>query len=99
MLPDGSDVRQLTATVPATCSSLADCTIKIRFVTRNGTGPRASFNPAWSPDGARIAFPEALFRPSRALGELATLLPDGTDPQGVSQSPRFEFRPDWGAAA
>lgn len=47
--PDG--LTQDIATVPATCSSLADCTSKIRFVTNNGTRPRASFNPTWSPDG------------------------------------------------
>src|ERR1700735_3825175 len=57
--PDGE--QQDVATVPATCRPLAACTGEIRYVTHNGSGPRTSFNPSWSPDGKRIAFTDALF--------------------------------------
>lgn len=93
--PDGS--QQDIATVPATCRPLAACTGEIRYVTHNGSGPRTSFNPSWSPDGRRIAFTDALFpQDGPAIGDIWTVRPDGSGRQQVSRSPRFEFRPDWG---
>ena len=93
--PDGS--QQDIATVPATCRPLAACTGEIRYVTHNGSGPRTSFNPSWSPDGRRIAFTDALFpQDGPAIGDVWTVRPDGSGRQQVSLSPRFEFRPDWG---
>jgi Tol biopolymer transport system component len=93
--PDGS--QQDIATVPATCRPLAACTGEIRYVTHNGSGPRTSFNPSWSPDGKRIAFTDALFpQDGPAIGDIWTVRPDGSGRQQVSRSPRFEFRPDWG---
>jgi len=92
--PDGS--QQDIATVPATCRPLAACTGEIRYVTHNGSGPRTSFNPSWSPDGKRIAFTDALFpQDGPAIGDIWTVRPDGSGRQQVSRSPRFEFRPDW----
>jgi Tol biopolymer transport system component len=85
------------ATVPATCHPLAACIREIRCVTHNGAGPRASFNPSWSPGGKRIAFTDALFPAGKpAIGDIWTVRPDGRGRQQVSHSPRFEFRPDWG---
>jgi Tol biopolymer transport system component len=85
------------ATVPATCHPLAACIREIRYVTHNGAGPRASFNPSWSPGGKRIAFTDALFPAGKpAIGDIWTVRPDGRGRQQVSHSPRFEFRPDWG---
>ena len=62
--PKGS--QQDIATVPATCHPLAGCTREIRYVTHNGSGPRTSFNPSWSPGGKRIAFTDALFPAGKA---------------------------------
>jgi hypothetical protein len=88
---------QNIATVPATCHPLAACVREIRYVTHNGAGPHASFNPSWSPDGQRIAFTQALFRTGKPpMGDIWTIRPDGRDQSKVSRSPRFDFRPDWG---
>jgi Tol biopolymer transport system component len=84
------------ATVPATCFPLSDCASKIRYATHNGAGPKASFNPSWSPDGGRIAF--TVFNPDGPVGNIWTMKPDGSDRSRVSPSARFEFRPDWGNA-
>jgi hypothetical protein len=93
--PKGSN--QNIATVPATCHPLAACVREIRYVTHNGAGPHASFNPSWSPDGQRIAFTQALFRTGKPpMGDIWTIRPDGRDQSKVSRSPRFDFRPDWG---
>jgi hypothetical protein len=96
--PEGSQPD--IATVPADCHPLADCTRRIHYVTRNsGTGPAASFNPSWSPDGKRIAFTQFVARDEEPpLGDIWTVRPTGRDLQQVSTSPRFEFRPDWGRA-
>ena len=85
------------ATVPAACHPLAACVRKIRYVTHNGAGPHASFNPSWSPGGKRIAFTQALFANGKPpAGEIWTIRPNGHDRRQVSRSPRFDFRPDWG---
>jgi Tol biopolymer transport system component len=83
------------ATVPVWCASLAACTSAIRYVTHNGLGQGRASNPAWSPDGRRIAYAG---RPSVAdvNAQIVTLRYDGTDPRTVSTSPLFDFRPDWG---
>jgi hypothetical protein len=45
----------------ATCASLAACTAQISYLTNNLDGPTQSTNPAWSPDGTRVAFAEWTF--------------------------------------
>lgn len=88
------------ATVPATCTSAADCTSKIRYVTANVTFPDQAFNPAWSPDGQQIAYcsfqDQGPDQP--ALGVIITIRPDGHDARPVSDPAFFSFRPNWTAA-
>jgi Tol biopolymer transport system component len=97
--PEGKT--QNIATVPSTCTSLSACGARTRYLTHLQGGPRASFNPAWSPSGRRIAYTE--FRGEDAnhpccIGDIYTMRLDGSHRKPVSTSPRFEFRPDWGKA-
>jgi Tol biopolymer transport system component len=85
------------ATVPATCSSLADCTARTRFLTRNKGGARRNGNPSWSLDGRRIAFIDRA-SVNEVNGDIWTMRYDATDRRRVSTAPDFDYRPDWGAA-
>jgi Tol biopolymer transport system component len=92
---------QNLATVPSTCRSLNDCGKHIKYLTEHGAGRVASFNPAWSPNGNRIAY--TLFKgPDHdhpcCVGNIWTMRADGSHRKAVSKSPRFEYRPDWGPA-
>lgn len=93
--PDGS-ARDL-ATVPASCASLTACLEAVRYVTKNSGGTGRASNPAWSPDGRRIAFAG---RPSAddVDCQIATIRWNGKHRRVVSTSPLFDFRPDWGSA-
>jgi Tol biopolymer transport system component len=84
------------ATVPVDCGSLARCTARIRYVTHNGAGPTVSANPAWSPDGRRLAFAEWS---DSAFADIWTARPDGSDRRRVSTSPLWDFLPSWGVSA
>ena len=86
------------ATVPVTCRSLQACTAAIRYVTHNGMGTGRASNPAWSPDGSRIAFAA---RPNSVdnNAQIVTMRADGTGPREISTSPLFDYRPDWGVRA
>jgi len=97
--PNGKN--QNVATVPSTCAPVSDCRKHIEYVTEHGAGRVASFNPAWSPNGNRIAY--TLFKgPDHdhpcCVGDIWTARPDGSHRKAVSQSPAFEYRPDWGPA-
>jgi Tol biopolymer transport system component len=89
--PEG--LASAVATVPATCTSVADCTTKIHYLTSQHSAPVQHFNPSWSPDGQRIAY--TTFTP-RPTGEIVTMNWDGSDRHLVSRSRFFDFRPDWG---
>jgi Tol biopolymer transport system component len=97
--PEGKS--QNIATVPSTCTSVQDCRKRIRYLSHHKGGPLASFNPAWSPNGRRIAYTK--FRNEDqthpcCLGDIYTVRSDGSHRRPVSTSPRFEYRPDWGVA-
>jgi Tol biopolymer transport system component len=83
------------ATVPAGCTSLADCTGRIRFLTHNFDGPGRNGNPAWSPDGRRIAFTDRASIDDQNA-DILTMRYDATHRRQVSTSPLFDYRPDWG---
>lgn len=91
---------QKIATVPATCTSVADCTRRIRYVTPDVKLPDAAFNPAWSPTGRRIAYVAFRDRGPNVppLGVIWTIHPDGRHPQQVSDSKLFAYRPNWTGA-
>jgi Tol biopolymer transport system component len=90
---------QNVATVPATCPTVAKCRERIHYVTNRRKGPVANFNPAWSPNGKRIAFTRFRTRKQRPpVGDIYTIRPNGKRLRPVSTSRRFEFRPDWGVA-
>jgi Tol biopolymer transport system component len=94
--PEG--VTQNIATVPATCTSVADCTSKIRYVTHLDPGDEANFNPTWSPNGKRIAYVDFIFIQSdnSITGDIVTARADGSHVRPVSvPSPLFDYRPDW----
>ena len=81
------------ATVPADCRNLASCTARIRYLTDNGAGPVSSNNPAWSPDGTRIAFAEY---DDVAFADIWTMKADGSDRRRFTDSPDlWDFRPSW----
>lgn len=93
---------QNIATVPATCPTLAICTRQIRSLTANPSdSATTSFNPAWAPDGSRVAFAEFTFPGPEETGtdwyaDIYTVDPDGRDRRLVSPGAEWNFRPDWG---
>ena len=85
--------------VPATCGSIADCTASIRYLTPAVSQPYASFNPAWAPDGRHVIYVNFVggSATTAPVGDIWVMRTDGSQKQPVSQDPRFEFRPAWGA--
>ena len=83
------------ATVPTTCTSLADCTARIHWLTDNGATGRRNANPQWSPDGRSIVFTD---RPSIDVEDanIFTMRWNGTQRRQISTSPEFDYRPTWG---
>lgn len=94
---------QNIVTVPTTCGSVSACKSKLTYLThRSGGGPRASFNPAWSPNGRKIAYTEFSLEDKHGkccVGDIWKMRADGSHKRPVSQSTRFEYRPDWAPAA
>jgi hypothetical protein len=94
---------QNLATVPATCPALAICAKRIRYLTANAPdGATNSANPAWAPDGSRIAFSEWTVPEDPSTGDwfagIFTFDPYGRRRQLVSQAPEWSMRPNWTAA-
>ncbi len=95
--PEGKS--QNIATLPATCGSLSDCRKKIHYLTDYDGGRSAAFNPAWSPNGRKIAYTKFKGDDQNCcVGDIYTMRADGTHRKAVSKSPLFEYRPDWGVA-
>ncbi len=97
------DAAQAVGTVPATCHPVADCARQVRLLTDRSFDtdyPVENYNPAWSPDGRRIAFVRAFegtaTEPSNA--DIWTMRWNGTAKHRVTRSPLWDFRPDWGIA-
>lgn len=93
-----SGAREDVAAVPATCLSVTECTSQIRYITANGSGPKDSDNPAWSPDGTQIAFVEYV-HPATAhafkYADIYTVKADGLNRHQVSTTQTWNLRPDW----
>lgn len=94
---------QNIATVPTTCQTLASCAARIRYVTANAAdGATNSTNPAWSPDGSRIAIAEwTVPAPGSTddvdwFSDIFTIDPDGGNRRLVSQTAAWSLRPNWG---
>jgi Tol biopolymer transport system component len=86
------------ATVPSNCPNVRSCTARIRFLTHNGSGPAQSYNPAWSPDGTRIAFAHESHG-AFVDADIWTMRADGTDRQRFTDDPdHWDFRPGWAPA-
>lgn len=93
-----ADTSASVATVPATCASESACTAQVKYLTPQHVQPQQNFNPNWSPDGRQIAFVRFTSSPTGPSGDIWSMRWDGTRQRPVSQSPLFEFRPDWGPA-
>ena len=91
--PEGTS-RDL-ATVPAGCHPLAACVKQIEYVTDNGLGLGRASNPAWSPDGRRIAY-AARPNADELDCQIVTIRWNNTDLQVVSSAATFDYRPSWG---
>jgi hypothetical protein len=93
------------ATVPATCPTLAACSAKIRYLTSNAPdGPANSTNPAWAPDGSRIALAEWTFPapgdPSTDwYADIFTIDPRRPPPATRVHGPRLEHAAELGRPA
>ncbi len=86
------------ATVPATCTSVADCTAKIRWITDNAATGRRNANPQWSPDGSSLVFTNrsGIDNPN---ADIWTMRFGGTTRTQISTSTDFDYRPAWGVQA
>ena len=86
------------ATVPATCTSLPDCTSKIHWLTENHATGRRNANPQWSPNGTDLVFTDRPNITDQNV-EIWTMRYQGTDRRKISNSPAFDYRPTWGVHA
>jgi Tol biopolymer transport system component len=97
--PEGAELGQRIATVPATCHPVAQCAKQIRYLTASRQ-PQSDFNPAWSPSGRRITYVhfDSGTVDAPPVGDIWTMRWNGHHKRPFSQDERFEFRPDWGAS-
>ena len=86
--------------LPATCTSMVDCTSKIVWMTDNKATGRRTSNPQWSPDGSSLVFGD---RPSvnDPNAEVWTMRFGGTESErrDISNSLKYDYRPAWGNTA
>jgi Tol biopolymer transport system component len=68
----------------------------VHYLTSPSHLPLQNFNPAWSPNGQRIAYVRFVFNGTSVRGDIWTMRWNGRNKQPVSRSPLFEFRPSWG---
>ncbi len=95
--PDGK--AQAIATVSAESHCGQGCADHVRYLTSAGSLPVQHFNPAWSPNGRKIAYVKFSYVESRTVpvhGDIWRMRWNGTHKTRVSHSPLFEFRPAWG---
>ena len=69
----------------------------LKKLTHDKGGVVESNNPAWSPDGKRIAFLRGDPDGDPPTADLYTMRADGTHVRRVTRTPQVEGRPDWGA--
>jgi Tol biopolymer transport system component len=64
---------------------------------RQVTGPeyRASTQPAWSPDGQRLAFASSRYSPTVGAFDIFTIGSDGEEPRRITSSGGSEEHPAW----
>jgi Tol biopolymer transport system component len=104
--PDGSQI--VFAATSDSPPFAIDPDYDLYVVNADGTGRRllvsgarrSEIDPAWSPDGTRIAFatdiyrPDGLPHPEAKLG-LRTVRPDGTDERVIVPPGQLAYDPDW----
>ena len=86
--------------LPATFTTLVNCTSKIVWMTDNKATGRRTSNLQWSPDGSSLVVVD---RPSvnDPNAEVWTMRFGGTESErrNISQSVNFDYRPAWGPTA
>jgi dipeptidyl aminopeptidase/acylaminoacyl peptidase len=81
--------------VPATCTSPKACRKAIVWLTDNGATGRRNANPHWSPDGRNLVFTDRANIDTEDV-QIWTMRYGSTQRRLISNSPRFDYRPDWG---
>lgn len=59
------------------------------------SGPAIDLAPAFSPNGARIAFTKVTFNSRSEEGDIFLMRSDGSRVRQLTDTRAFEFGPDW----
>jgi Tol biopolymer transport system component len=81
--------------VPATCTTPTACRKAIVWLTDNRASGRRNANPHWSPNGRNLVFTNRANIDTENV-EIWTMHYGSTQRRQISNSPRFDYRPDWG---